>query len=183
MGRIETTLFKGSADSANKKLSVSYIYDFNQDGNFPSIKQNDKRIVVHHSFALCISEGYEKPRIFIPGVKYFHFISLLDKIVTLVSDKLYEIFPNMNGTDVEPDSRVLERYQTEKALAVAGMTAMPSVWVDEFNSTYPAIRITSKNGYVAIPLEDAIPIAELLKRFDPITYGIETLKFFGKWEE
>ena len=62
------------------------------------------------------------------------------------------------------------------------MTAIPTVWVDETSLCYPGIRINTKSGFVSIPLEDAIPIMEMFKRFDPICYAINMLKFFGKWE-
>ena len=100
----------------------------------------------------------------------------------MISDNLYEIFPDVNKLEFEADSRVLERFQTEKALSVLGMTAIPTVWVDETSLCYPGIRINTKNGFVSIPLEDAIPIMEMFKRFDPICYAINMLKFFGKWE-
>ena len=180
--KVETILFRGTAESANKNMTISYVYDFETDGKYATIKQRPNSISIHHSFGISISEGFEKPRIFIPGVKYYHFLTLLDKSVTLISDNLYEIFPDVNKLEFEADSRVLERFQTEKALSVLGMTAIPTVWVDETSLCYPGIRINTKSGFVSIPLEDAIPIMEMFKRFDPICYAINMLKFFGKWE-
>lgn len=181
--KIDTQLFKGSMESPNKNLTVSYIYNFEQDGKYVTLKETLKgNISIHHSFGISISEGFDKPQIFIPGIKYYHFLTLFDKSVTLISENLYEIFPNINKLEFEADARVLERFQTEKALSTTGMTAIPAVWVDETSLCYPAIRINTKNGSVTIPMEDAIPIREMFKHFDPVGYAINMLRFFGRWE-
>lgn len=177
----DTQLYKGSKESVNPQMLVTYIYDFQMDGNFPTIKEKrNGGYTINPSFGISISEGFDKPRIFIPGIRYFAFSTLFDKAIKLVSENLFTIFPNVNKIEFEIDSRALERFQTEKALASAGMSAYPAVWCDETNACYPGIRINTKQGSVIIPLEDAIPLNELFKRFDPICYSISMLRFFGK---
>lgn len=181
--RVDTPLFRGTQDSVNKNLLVSYVYTFEQGGKFDTVRQRaNGNMVINPSFGISISEGYDKPQIFIPGIKYYQFTTLLEKTVNAISENLYEIFPNVNRIEFEIDSRVLERFQTEKAMTTAGMTAVPAVWVDETSSCYPGVRINTKNGSVIIPLEDAIPLKEMLKGFDPIVYSINMLRFFGKME-
>lgn len=181
--RIDTPLFKGTKDSVNKDLLVSYVYTFEPEGQYQTVKETPRgNLVIHPSFGVSISEGFDKNRIYVPYVKYFHFVSLFDKSINLISDNLYEIFPDINKIEFEIDSRVLERFQTEKALASAGMTIIPDVWVDETSSCYPALRINVKGGHVTIPFEDSIAMREMFKRFDPLTYSINMLRFFGKWE-
>ena len=181
---IDTHIFKGTRDSINKNMLVTYHYTFEETGDFQTIKQkrNSEDYVINPSYRLSISEGFNKPFIYIQGYKYYSFVSLLEKAIKLVSENLFIIFPDVNKIEFETDSRVLERFQTEKALSTAGMTAVPAVWVNEVNECYPGIQINSKNGYVTIPLEDAIPLVEMLKHFDPIIYSISMLRFFGKFE-
>lgn len=183
MMRIDTPLFKGTHESVNKNLLVSYIYMFEPTGQYQTVKERSNgNITINPSFGISISEGYDKPYIFIPASKYYSFITLLDKTITIISENLYEIFPNINKIEFEIDSRVLERFQTEKAMTTAGMTAIPAVWIDETNACYPGIRINTMNGSVVIPFEDAIPINEMFKHFDPMLYSINMLRFFGKIE-
>ena len=40
--------------------------------------------------------------------------------------------------------------------------------------------MAQKTNMVTIPLEDAIPIVEMLKHFDPIVYSVSMLEFFGE---
>jgi hypothetical protein len=181
---IDTYIFRGSRDSVNKDLSVVYNYKFEPSGNFQTIKENrtNSGYVIYPTYAITISEGYGKQRLFITGNRYYSFTSLLDKAIKLISENLFTIFPNVNKFEFETDSRVLERFQNEKALSTAGMTAIPAVWSNEQNECFPGIKISSMNGSVIIPLEDAIPLVEMLKHFDPIVYSISMLRFFGKIE-
>lgn len=177
----DTQLYKGSKESVNPSLLVSYLYDFQMDGNFPTIKEKRSGgYSISPSFGISISEGFDKPRIFIPGIRYYAFSTLFERAIKLVSENLFTLFPNVNKIEFEIDSRALERFQTEKALATAGMSAYPAVWCNEMNECYPGIRINNKQGSVTIPMEDAIPLSEMFKRFDPILYSINMLRFFGK---
>lgn len=179
----DTVLYRGGRESCNKSLRITYTYSYNPaTEKFATVheKQNGNGVYIDPSYSLSISEGFEKPRIFIPGNKYFAFISLLNKAVDLVSENLFTLFPNVNKQEFESDSRALERFQTEKALAVCGITAMPIVWSDETGVCYPAIKFSSTIGNVSIPLEDAIQIKELLNHFDPICYSATMLTFFEK---
>lgn len=177
----DTQLYRGSNDSINKELLVVYTYDFSTTGDFPTVKTkpNGKQ-VIYPSFSISISEGFDKNRIFLPSNKYYVFKTLFSKAIKIVSENLFEIFPNINKIEFEADERVLERFQTEKALSVSGMTAMPCVWTNPQNECFPAIKIESKYGCVSIPLEDAIPLEAMFTSFDPIVYSLTMLHFFGK---
>jgi len=180
---VDTQLYRGSKESVNPNMLVLYLYMFESEGTYQTIKEKrNGGYSINPSFGISISEGFDKPRIFIPGNRYYSFVTLLDKAITLVSENLFTIFPNVNKIEFEIDSRVLERFQTEKALSTVGMTAYPSVWHDETDACFPGIKINTKQGSVTIPLEDAIPLCEMLKRFDPIVYSINMLRFFGKIE-
>lgn len=182
--KLDTILYRSTKDSINPDLMVSYHYQFGPSGgDYPTVKEKPNgNITLDPSFAMSISEGFEKNSIFIPGKKYYPLLTLLNKAIKLTSDNLYKIFPNVDKTEFETDSRVLEIFQTEKAMSTNGMTAYPAVWHDSTDMCYPGIRLTSKNGAVVIPLDDAIPIVEMMKRFDPIVYSINMLSFFGKLE-
>lgn len=177
----DTILFKASRDACNKDLRVNYIYQYNPTGSeYPTAraKRNSVGFIIDPSFSISISEGFEKNRMFIPGNRYFAFISLFRKAVDLVSENLFKIFPNVSKTEFESDSRVLERFQNEKALAVCGMTAMPTVYTDDQDCCYPGIKFTSLNGMVNIALEDALQLKEVFEHFDPICYSATMLHFF-----
>lgn len=176
--RIDTTLYKGFV---NKDLRVSYLYNFEQSGQFQTIVQKDNgNVTIRPAFGISISEGFGKCHMFIPSNKYYSFASLLKKSVKLISDNLYDIFPNINRIEFEIDSRVMERFQTEQALTTNGMTMVPAVWIDSTNSCYPGIKVNTTNGYITIPLEDAIPISKMLNSFEPHSFGLSILRIIGK---
>lgn len=179
----DTQIYRGSKEgSVNPDLLITYIYKWedNQE-NFPSIRlKRNGGVSINPSFAISVSEGFDKPRIFLPGIKYYAFVSLLDKAVTKIQENLFTLFPNISSTEFEVDSRALEIFQTEKAFTTAGMTAVPAVWTNATSECFPGVKISSKNGFVTIPLEDAIPIVMMLKHFDPICYSVSMLEFFGE---
>jgi hypothetical protein len=179
----DTVLYRGSKEgSPNPSLLISYLYMYEDNpDNFPTVKvRRNGGISLNPSFGISISEGFDKPRIFIPGMKYYAFVALLEKAVTRIQENLFTLFPNISSTEFEVDSRALEIFQTEKAFTTAGMTAVPAVWTNAASECFPGVKITSMNGMVTIPLEDAIPIVEMLKHFDPIVYSVSMLEFFGE---
>ena len=179
----DTCLFRGSKDgSVNSSMYISYVYMFEDDpDNFPTVKvKRGGGLIIQPSFGIVISEGYEKNRIFIPGMRYYTFVTLIDKALTAIQENLFKLFPNVMSTEFEVDSRALEIFQTEKALTTAGMTAVPAVWTNATSECFPGIKISYKENFVTIPLEDAIPIVEMFKRFDPIVYSVAMLELFGK---
>lgn len=182
--KVSTYIFKGNKHSINSKLFVTYEFQFEPSGTFQTIKEypNGSGYIINPKYSITISEGNGKNRLFIPGNRYFSFTTLLDKAIKLVSDNLFTIFPNVNRFEFETDSRVLDRFQNEKALSTSGMTAVPEVWTNEVDECFPGIRISGDTGMVIIPLEDAIPMIEMLKNFDPLVYSLTTLRFFGKIE-
>ena len=90
--------------------------------NFPTVKvKRGGGLIIQPSFGIVISEGYEKNRIFIPGMRYYTFVTLIDKALTAIQENLFKLFPNVMSTEFEVDSRALEIFQTEKALTTAGI--------------------------------------------------------------
>lgn len=174
---VNATLYSGFI---NKSLRVGFHYKFEPSGEYQTVSQKNGNISIRPSFGISISEGFEKPNIFIPSNKYYPLSSLLKKSLRKISDNLYEIFPDINKIEFEIDSKTLERFQTEKAMSTADMTIYPAVWVDETSSCYPAIRITTTKGNVVVPLEDAMAISEMFKAFEPMSYGLSILRIIGK---
>lgn len=177
--RIDNVLYRGSI---NKEFRLTYMYTFEQDGKYQTVLQKDNgNISIMPSFSISISEGFEKSRMFLPSSKYFQFVLLLKKTVNVISDNLYDIFPNINKIEFEIDSRVLQRFQTEQAMTVCGMTMIPCVWVDSTNTCYPAIRVTSANNEsIDIPFEDAMSLSQMLQSFSPHQFGLSLLRIIGK---
>ena len=128
------------------------------------------------NFAISISEGFDKPYIFIPGNRYFQFVLLLRKTVKLVSEHMFELYPDTTSSEFEIDSRTLERFQSEKAMSTAGMTLLPDVWVNETNECFPALKIETLFGTCKIPFEDCMAIAQMFRAFDPFTFGISLIQ-------
>jgi hypothetical protein len=180
MSHVSANMFRGCV---NKDLTVDYSYDFTTEGKFSTISQlNNGTILLRSSYLIVISEGYGKGKIFVGSSRYYHFAQLLKTATKTISDNLYDIFPGIGKMEYEIDSRTLQIYQTEKAMSTAGFTAMPAVYVDATSTCYPGIRIETAKGYVTLPLEDAIPIANMLSNFDPNAYGLSILRILGKVE-
>lgn len=177
--RINYKLFRGSVDD---KLSVTYVYRFEESGDFQTIKERENgTVTILPSFGITISNGFGKDSAYITSGMYHSFVSLLEKGVKLVSDHLYEIFPNIGSIEFEIDSKTLERFQTEKALSTTGMTIIPCVFVDETNQCFPGIQLnTLKFGSIKIPLQDAIAISKMFETFDPHMFGLSILRICGK---
>lgn len=179
-------LFSGQI---NKDMLVNYTFKYVDDrgieGTYPTVKMRDSNhITINNSYGLGISEGFGKNRIFIGSSIWYPFVTLLSKCVKLVSEHLYELFPDVNKTEFDIDSRTLERFQTEKAYSTSGITMVPCVWLDQTHQSYPAIRITihKKNAVCVIPLEDAIPLSECLKHIDPNVYALHLLGMLGMFK-
>lgn len=179
----DTHIYRGSKNgSVNPDLLVTYHYQFESNpDNFPTVRlKRNGGLIINPSFSMSVSEGFDKNRIFLPGNQYYSFVSLIDKAIVKIQENLFTLFPNITSTEFEVDSRALEIFQTEKAFTTAGMTAVPAVWTNGASECFPGVKITSKNGLVTIPLEDAIPMVEMLKHFDPIVYSVSMLEFFGE---
>lgn len=178
--RVDHLLMKGFVDS---RLRASFKYDF-KDSEFPTVKQiRDDIYSINPSYALVISRSFEDS-IFIPSHKYFPFVILFEKSVKLISDNLYDLFPDINDTEFGIDSKMLDIFRTEKAMSTAGLTIIPCVWVNnETNECHPGVEISGTNvNTFRLPLEDAISIAKMLSVFDPINMGLNTLRIMGKIE-
>ena len=164
----------------NKQLLVNYGYTFiprTYEEKYPTVKITDKgNVVINHSYSLTISEGFDKARLFVPGRVWFQFVTLLEKSVKRISENLYELFPDLNKTEFDIDARTLEIYQTEKACSTAGLTMIPTVYVNESHECFPAIKIiTTEFGSVVVPFEDAISLSTMISKIDPITYGMNIM--------
>lgn len=176
MGRIiESILFKGFV---NKSLRVSYVFDFEMEGSFKVISENDKgNITMFPGYFIKIAERYPEPKIFISSTRYYTFIVLLEKTIKLIQENLFELFPGVGKIEFDMDSSVLERFQKEKALSSANITMVPALHTDGTGTCYPGIRISlnDKDSSVTIPLEDAIAMNQMFKTFEPNQYGLGIL--------
>lgn len=165
----------------NKDLMMNYVYTFrpntNAENEFPTLKRTaNGTVIVDHNYGLTISEGFNKSRVFISARMWNPFVTLFDKSIGLISENLLEIFPDVNNTEFEIDQRALERFQTEKACSVAGMTIIPCVWIDQSQQCYPALRIQTLKETCVVPLEDAISMRVMLNNMDPVLYGFNTIQ-------
>lgn len=177
--RIDSTLFRGFV---NKDLRVTYSYNFEETGKFQTIFQKDNKTYISPSFSISIGGKFGDPRVFIPSSRYYYFTEVLNKTIKLVSEHLFEIFPDIGKIEFEIDERMLERYQTEKAMSSGGITIMPCVYNDATSASFPGIKIeTSINDQTMIvPFEDAIAISKMFESFDPHNYGLSMLRIIGK---
>lgn len=179
---VDSVLFKGII---NKEFRCTYILQYTDEGNYPTIlAKPNGRVAIYPSYLFIVSEGFNKPQMCIGSQKFFQFVTLLKKGVDVISENLYDIFPNINKIEFEIDSRTLDRFNTEKAIGTAGMSITPAVWSDPNNQCFPGIRISSVEnpGGVIIPLEDAIAMCQLLSTFDAPGYAIALLRLLGKLE-
>lgn len=179
--RLEHVLYRGFV---NREFLMTFVYTYDAEGNYPTItEKSNGAIRINPSFGISLSEGYAKHWVYLTANKYYPFASLLQKSIKLISENLYDIFPDIGRMEFEIDSRVLERFKTEKALTAAEMTIIPEVWVDATSTCYPALRLnTLKSGTIVIPLEDAIAISKMLDTFEPNTFGLSMLRIIGKIE-
>lgn len=180
--RITYKLFKGTLE---KNLSVNYVYRYEADGDFKTVYQRDgsDNVFLNPSFMITISLGYEKDHVFIPSSQYYTFSSLLETAVKLISEHLYELFPNAGRAEFEINGKALERFMTEKAIASNGFTLVPCVYVDDVSQCYPGIHISStKFGSIKLPLQDVIPMSKMLSSIDPHLMSLSMLRIMGKIE-
>lgn len=180
--RINYKLFRGTVD---KHLSVLYVYRYEADGDFQTVyqKEGSASVTILPSFGINISRGYDQDRAYITSNQYFIFVTLLEKIVRLVSEHLYELFPNAGRSEFEINAKALERFQTEMAVASDGITMIPAVFVDDTNQCYPGIQInTLKLGSIKLTLQDAIPMSKMFSTFDPHAMSLSMLRIMGRIE-
>lgn len=156
----------------NKNARVSYSYKYESDGEFSTVRTREKSTWVYPAFSVTISEGYDRPSMFVPSSQYFMFVALFHKSLITIQTHIHELYPNMNQDEFEMDSRVLERYLLEKAMNVGGMTITPSKWVDATNKCYPAMKMENVYGSCTIPIEDCIAFDQMFMTFDPNTFGL-----------
>lgn len=177
MNKINHTMYRGTV---NKQLSVVYQYQKTNKERFETVREFNGTMSIKPSFSVSIGEPYGSPNhVFIPSSLYFHFVVLFDKSVKLVQQHLTELFPEISKTEFEIDSKVLDRFMTEKAMSVNGMTIIPCTWVNDTDECFPAIQLNTEHGTCRIPLGDAIAIAQMLTTFDPITCGLLMLNMIG----
>ena len=177
------TIFSGSV---NKDFHVTYGYRFmfnSHDAKYPTVKETDKgTIVINQSYSLSLFESYNGGGLFIPGKDWERFCSLLEKTVKLISENLYDLYPNVDSHELDIDHRTLDRFKTEKACSTGGMSMYPDVWVNKENETFPAIQMNTSIGScttIKVPLEDAVPLVAALKRIDPNLYGLGIIEAFN----
>lgn len=180
--KIVYTLYRGTVD---KNLRASYIYRYEDSGEYVTVKENPENgtISIAPSFGISISRGYGKDQIYISSNQYYTFATLLKQSVDLIRQHLYELFPEADAAEFEIDPKTMERFQTEKAMAIDGITVVPDVFVDEVSQCYPGLRITSvKSGFIRLALKDAISVAEALVATNPHMMSLGMLRLVGRFE-
>lgn len=179
----ESILLKGFVD---KSFRFTYVYMLELEGKYQSIGEtNDgERIITYPSYLITLSSLNPKTRVVISSMRYFTFVVLFEKSLKLIQENLFELFPEVGKSEFDVDTRVLGRFQTEKALSSANITMTPAVYVDQSGQCSPGLRISldNKEGEITIPLEDAIGINQMLKTFDPNQYGLSILSQLIKLE-
>lgn len=179
MNKISHDLYKGVI---NKDLTVNYTYMFDDTGKYKTVsKTNSGKIVIRPSYFIIISEGFDKPTLFVRAMRYHHFAQLLSSSIKNISENLYDIFPDIGRMEFEIDSLTLQRYQTEKAMSTGEFTSIPCVYADDTGTCYPGIRISGLKSSIVIPLEDAISISHLFNTFEPNIFGLSILKMLGNF--
>lgn len=179
---INHTLYKCDI---NREMTIDYIYTFEPSNERfkPTIVQNPNgSINIQSYFGIRIKEGYQQNSIWITTKQYFTFVSLLKKAVTLITDNLFKLYPNIGSATLSVDQVVLERFQNERSLYSNNITMKPCVWIDKTDQPYAAIEIETVGNSVKIPFEDAIGIVEMFQCFDPFSFGLGLLRILGKIE-
>lgn len=175
---VDHLLMTGSVD---RNIRVTFVYDFHGENEPYQTIHEGQRISIRPSYGIRLSKSFDD-KIYISGSRYFQFVSLLNQTVRLISDHLYELFPNVNRTEFEIDNMTLQRFQTERALSSGGIVMVPCVWVNPTSECFPAVRISNINSEFVLPLDDAIAINQMFSTFDPLTFGLMLLRILGKIE-
>lgn len=124
-------------------------------------------IKIRPTWMIKFDNGFNEDSLIITSTRYYPFMLLLEKSCKLISDNFLDLFPNIGRIEFEIDSKVLDTYQTEKAISTVGMSIIPAVYVDKEGVCAPGMRIMSDKSSIIIPFEDALPIPNLLKSLDP----------------
>ena len=178
--KLDHLLMRGNVD---RELRVVYRYEFTEDP-YPTIIQPKADLVkINPSYSIQLFRSFDD-NVFIGSSRYFQFTMVLEKTVKLVSENLYDLFPDIHDVEFGIDHKMLEIFRTEKAISSAGITMMPCTWVKaETNECFPGIEIAGpKVREFKLPLEDAIPMVKLFSVFDPFTMGMNMLRMLGKIE-
>jgi len=180
---INHILYKGNI---NRELTVEYVYSFISDhANLkPTISSNGNGYLnIHSYFGIRIQEKYGKNhKMWITAKQYWTMISMLKKAVTLMTDNLYKLYPNIGSASFQVDQIALERFQSEKSLYSNNISIQPSIWFDQTDQPYPAIEINTVGSTIKITFEDALGLVEMFQNFDPNAFGINLLRLIGKVE-
>jgi hypothetical protein len=181
--KLNTLLMNGYV---NKDLKIKYSFTLETESKFQTVYESQKGdIYLSPYYSITITEGFQRPSVFIQGRQYHGFVKLLDKSIQLIRENFYELFPNPNQMEFEVDSSVLERFITEKAMSSVGITIVPCVWVDQQQLSYPGIQITtsSTQGYdlIKIPFEDAISMSQMFNTMDINTLTMQSLQMMARF--
>jgi len=172
---IKLNLYRGM--DINKDLQVSMNVTYEYDSQYSTVKISGNNITFNRAYTLSITEGYEKPRMFITSNEWASFVTILKKSIKLIQENFHNIFPSegrINREDI--DMKELERFQTEKCMYLNGISIIPIIYSTEYEN-FPGIMIRNKrNESVRIPFEDAIIISEVLDKIEPNLLSIQYLK-------
>lgn len=170
---VEMILYRGFV---SKDFKVRYMYCNDDESEFKTVVVTDRGgVKLRPSFMIKIEEGFDKPSMIINANRYYPFISLMEKSIKLISENFTDLFPNVGRIEFEIDSKMLDIFQTEKAISTCGMTIVPAVWVDPEGTCKPGLRVIDNKGSMIMPFEDAMAIPSLLRGIDPFNLGLNIL--------
>lgn len=172
--RIYYTLMYGTI---NKDLRVDFCvtYDKDPESKFRTVKENDEKqtVYIRPSHSVTISEGFDKPRLFIPGAHLPYVTDIISKTLKAVSEHLMELYPKIGNPEFDVDIVALETFTKEHVVSVNGYNAVPCIYVTRENECKPAIRVNNPKGEsIKLPLTDAIIISRKFETLDPDTFGL-----------
>lgn len=175
---ITYTLMYGNV---NKNLRAEAIFQLDNDDKYQTVKDvSSITTKIRSSYALSISEGFDKNRMFVPTQRYWTFADAFIRTVKLISDNINDLFPNINFNEFDIDPKALEIFRIEKAVQVDGYSMLPCIWVNDTSETFASISITDvKGGFIRIPIEDARLLSAILNKFDPINYQLSCMNLIG----
>lgn len=175
--KVVYTVFKGSI---NRDLKTDYIFTIDTD---PASKYRNVRVMPEHhttyvrpNYSINISEGFEKPNVFVPNVHVPCVLDIIAKTLKAVTEHFKELYPTIGGSDCDIDPVALDTFSRDHAVAVNGYSALPCIYVTAEGECKPAIRLMSpKNESVKLPLADAIVLSKKLEKFDPDMFSMMVL--------
>ena len=161
-----------------RKLECQFVYTYIDDpeSKYRTYRSGKNWGAIYLSYALSINTGSGEKGFFVTDRQYGAFKALLKNSIKLISENLFELFPNVGSPDFEMSERVLERFKAEKAQSSMNITILPALYVSPSQETFPGMELDDGRGArIVIPLEDAVAMYETLKTLDVVNLSLSAL--------